>query len=173
MRKSSALSPPPRQDQHGLQRVTGVDGGVHGTMTTFEELTEAQLAEFRQCFEEFDIDNSGRYACSPVSHLRRPPGSSAHAVARGGTWRCRFLLRMGRGVRVLLPWRLGAGGSCDRCNRAHVGCPLRCALRHRASLHSISADELKQLMISFGHKCVAVAPCWMLPRAHIGCTGLA
>lgn len=24
-----------------------------------EELTEAQLAEFQRCFEEFDVDNSG------------------------------------------------------------------------------------------------------------------
>lgn len=84
----------------GLQRVTGVDGGVHDTMTTFEELTEAQLAEFRQCFEEFDIDNSGRYACSPVSHLRRPPGSSA----RGGSgWHVALPVSLAYG-----PWRAGA-----------------------------------------------------------------
>jgi len=25
-----------------------------------EDLTEAQIAEFKECFEEFDADNSGR-----------------------------------------------------------------------------------------------------------------
>jgi len=26
---------------------------------SIDDLTEAQIAEFKQCFEEFDIDNSG------------------------------------------------------------------------------------------------------------------
>ena len=36
---------------------------------SIDDLTEAQIAEFKQCFEEFDIDNSGSISASELKQL--------------------------------------------------------------------------------------------------------